>query len=130
MNCKQPLAQVNGVFVQLATAAALAVHGLLAVAEAEVAAAVVARPAVFAVAEVVVAAPRQDALAVFEFGGGAVFAAHVGVVHLQFGATVAVVHPEGVVTGGKRRYAFEEGGLGGAGGKKGSDKGERFIHGW
>ena len=79
----------------------MAVFGLVAVAQAEVAAAIVAVPAVFAVTEVVGALARQDAFAAGEFGGGTVFAAHVGVVHLQFLSFVvavgAVVHPEFVV---------------------------------
>ena len=79
----------------------MAVFGLVVVAQAEVAATIITVPAVFAVAEVVGALARQDAFATGELGGGTVFAAHVGVVHLQFLAFVvavgAVVHPEFVV---------------------------------
>ena len=77
--------------------AALAVEAFFAAHEVEMVAAVVARPAVFAVAEVVGAALCENTFARFEFGGGAVFTAHVGVVDLQLGATVAVVRPEFVI---------------------------------
>ncbi|EHM52134.1 hypothetical protein HMPREF9080_02508 [Cardiobacterium valvarum F0432] len=127
-------AQVHSVFVQFAPCAAVAVLGLVVVAQAEVAAAIVAVPAVFVVAEVVGAPARQDAFSTGEFGGGAVFAAHVGVVHLQFLAFVvavgAVVHPEFVVTVVEWRGAFEEGsGAVCAGGKEqGGGQGQGFVH--
>ena len=107
----------------------MAVHGLVAVAEAEGTATVVTRPAVFAVVKVVCAAARQHALAFFEFGGGAVFAAHVGVVDLEFGAAVAVVRPEDVIPGGQFGDAGEEGGLAGAGGEEQGGEGREFVHG-